>query len=42
MYDVDAYYSGEEGAVRRYYYWVNGDIEPKSQLKVGQKWDNTK
>jgi len=30
MYDVNAYYSGEEGAVRRYYYWVNGDIEAKS------------
>ncbi len=30
MYDVDAYYSDKEGAVRTYYYWVNGDIEAKS------------
>ena len=30
MYDVDAYYSGEEGAVRRYYYGTDGDLEAKT------------
>ena len=42
MYDVETYWSGEEGVVKTYYFQVNGDIEAKTQLKVGQKWDNTR
>ena len=30
MYNVEAYWSSDEGVVRSYYYWVNGDIEAKS------------
>ena len=42
MYDVETYWSGEEGVVKTYCFWLNGDIEAKTQLKVGQKWDNTR
>lgn len=27
MYNIESYYSKDEGVVRSYYYWVNGDIE---------------
>ena len=30
MYNIESYHSKEEGVVRAYYYWVNGDIEGKS------------
>ena len=30
MYNIEAYWDKEEGVVRSYYYWVNGDIEAKS------------
>jgi hypothetical protein len=30
MYNIESYYSKDEGVVRSYYYWVNGDIEGQS------------
>jgi len=30
VYDVESYFDKEEGVVRAYYYWVNGDIEGQS------------
>ena len=30
MYNIESYHDKNEGVVRAYYYWVNGDIEGKS------------
>ena len=30
MYDVETYWSGEEGVVKTYCFWLNGDIEAKT------------
>ena len=30
MYNVEAYWSGKEGVVRSYHYWVNGDMVAKT------------